>query len=552
MGIKKRIVIALSLATVGIYFMDLDFTLPIQTRDCSENPTHTCLHSAITEFDYKAHLPADKYYYIGGQLINAGRFDKGIELIAESGKSIAEHKLYQSVALKIAEEALSNPDEIASFKPMEALKDPTTKLGAFIAKKHTDNTIPRAKNGDIENWVYMKVVHALIGADSGAGFSDYVSYNEKMALEKFRPNKTWDYVISKWLDSGNLIIIANTLIRVEEKEEAYKILQSITPTERNYSQYIKALQSIGKYDEAQNASIELLSQHQNLIAKSQKQADHGNQDEAISLLHQAAKLLMPDTSKDAPDTDDWRVLRRISSLLYGLGDKEGALKWAEESHALQLRTPISKSFVNEHALAKHYRLIEQPEKAKEALAIIADENPCSPFSHLEGVAEEYYHLGDIEMAHNKISQMCGSVTVFGSMFGFKSAKIDTDKQIFNFWKRVYADAVTANKDTSKIVEFAGHEVVEASQQLIAMHYLNNGDEEKGTQSLSKAIDSDTGYSCTNAFLANSADREDLIKKHFEQSIIKISKNKRGLERQTSYLQLAACHNLIRIDRLRHK
>jgi len=551
MGIKKKIVIALSVAALGIYFVDFDFSLPIQTKDCSKTPTHTCLHSAITEFDYEAHLHADKYYYIGGQLINAGLFDQGIELITESGSSIAEHKVYQAIALKIAENALAYPDKLASFEPMEALKDPTTKLGAFVAKKQADNTIPRAKIDHSENRVYMKVIHALIGADSGAGLSDYVSYNEKMALKKFRPNKTWDYVISKWRDSGNLIIIANTLIRVGEQEEAYEILQSITPTERNHSQYIKALQSIGKYDEAQNASTEFLSQHQNLIAKSQKEADNGNRDVAISLLHQAAELLVPDTPEDVPDKDDWRVLRHISSLLYRLGDKKGALEWAEKSHALQLQTPILRSFVDEHALAKHYRLIEQPEKAKETLAVIAAENPCSPFSSLVGVAKEYYHLGDIEAANNKISQMCGSVTVFGSMFGFKSAKIDIEKQIFNFWKRVYADAVISNKDTSKIIEFAGQEVVEASHQLIAMHYLNNGNEEKGANHLSKAIYSDTGYSCTNAFLANSADREDLIKKHFEQGIIKISKNKQGLERQTAYLQLAACHNLIRIDRLRH-
>lgn len=546
---RKLLVVTALIGAIALYLAN---GIPMPTKDCSEQPTADCLKKAIGDFNYSIALGQKQYRYYGNLLIEAGFYKEGLELLKNSDSSLVQGSLYQGAAMKIAEEALTHPNKVASFVPMERLLDVATEEGALFARNNRTAS---------KSTALMRIAHTLIAADSGAGDSNYVQYNEKSAEAKFTPNKTWDAVIAKWRDgeamysgpqgSGSLLILISVLTRVNENEKAQEILKLVEPNEQNSLRYIRELKKLGLNDEALGTAKEFRPKHEFLLAKAELAIDEEAEEKAILILVEAAEELIKATHLKMNGTDRGDFLRNVSTKLYEIGEKEAAVKMADKALHIHKEGPNYIGFTGHERIASHYRTIGAKKEAMAMLQEAASKHPCSPFTGLEHIAREYYLLGDIEQANNTISQMCGSVSAFGSTFGIKTAKIDKEKMIQNFWKSLYAEAVALGKDTEEISKYMNEDTIEAASVDIAMHSLNLGKQEIGEQYLEAALNSGN-VGCHLAYLASSADREDLLLRHLKKALEVIPNKYRGLERQAAYLRLAACHNKIRIDRLRLK
>lgn len=533
-------------ATIALF---ATYSFPVATRDCSNEPTPECLKEAIQDFNYRKHLEQTQYQYYGDLLVQTGLHKEGLNLLRDSESSLVSGSIYQMAAMQIAEEAMTHPDKVASFKPLERLMDPATVEGAILADRGRAN----------RSTGYMHVTHILIGPDSGAGDSNYVQYNEKSSARKFRPNQTWHAVVSAWryevdglsepYRSGTLLILVSVLSRVGENEQAYEILESAKPDKQNSLRYVRELEKLDKRNAVRTIRERYRPRYENLIAYAKWAIEAGDSEQAKTLLVEAVDELIHADIPDFSGKDRGKALRKASLMLHTIGAQEEAVGAADKSYQAEKDGPISRSFINRQEIAAHYRAIGALDKSRSHLGAAASKPPCSPFSGLERVAREYYLQGDIEAANNKISQMCGSVSVFGSMFGIRTAKIDKEKIIQNFWKGLYVEALASGKDVEAISRFMDDETIQKAASDLAMYFLNHGQEELGQQYLETAINSGN-VSCNLAYLANSADREDLVKQHMIQAIGTIGEEYSGLDRQAEYLRLAACHNKIRIDRLR--
>jgi tetratricopeptide (TPR) repeat protein len=558
MKIYKKYIVLLAIVAGAFYFASTNFKWSIPTKDCLGEPSPACLNEAIKNFDYENNLKQAEDRYARPQyaeaLIHAGYYEKGIELLAKGDRPMGYVSIIDWAAQQVAEAAFTNPDKVASFEVLEMLKNPSTMVGSIIQKQQP---VP------VEQSFFSKLSFYLTGnASAGAGDSNYVHYNEKMALKKFRPNATWGHLITVWRDhsltlpepakSSEILIIAAQLRRVGNHAEAYNTLQLLHPNKENAKRYVDELEALGRLDEARAIRDHLLSSAQSTFAFAEIAAAK-KQPQAISLLKKAAEETINSDSPNQTGKENAGLLRWISKLLYDGGDKEAALEIAEKAYEIERTHPISKNFISYTEVASHYRAIGHPEKAKELLERFKDAstNSCSPFADLDGLAKEFYHLGMIEITAQKISAFCDSVTVFGTPFGLSTAKIDKKKYQLSVWSEIYQDAVISGKETKEIEKYAGQEVVESSDPYLAMYYLNHDDPVRGEEYLTKAIEGSyyERPACQLAYLANSAGRKDLLEHNFTQSLKIISQHKKGLERQTAYLELAACYNQIKISNL---
>lgn len=527
--------------------------LPVPTKDCSKTPTADCLSKAIEDFNYTV-LEPEARKANAAALIEAGHYQKGLDLLAISDSSIAFLDAIDAAAQQVAEEALKHPETAASFDILSALKDPQTPFGKIVQNG-------KARTG-IEQFFYSKLSFYLTrDANSGGGDLEYVRYNEKMAAQRFQPNATWNKLIQQWKlyaealperqRNSSLLQIAAQLRRIGNNSEAYDLLRTIRHNDvdtLNARQAVRELYELGKDEEAAYLRRNTFPAYLDRTDAAEKAIKAKQFEEAISLLQDATQALMNDSSVKGQDEE--AALLRISKLYYDAGDRSNALAAAKQAQKVEKIIRIE----SPDKLSAHYRVIGYPDKAKAVLEPFIDPktDSCSPFKNLDALAIEFYHLGMIDVAAQKISAFCDRVTVFGSMFGFKSAPVDKKRQQIYTWSQIYRDAVITGKDTNKIVEYGGEDAVEMSLPYLASYYLFNGDKKRGEEYLEKAIQSADyarGGACNVAYLANSVNRTDLIEYHFKHGLESISSDLRGLPRQTAYVWLAACHNQIRISRL---
>lgn len=546
MKAKRKVGILLLLVAVPAVAILLP-PLPIPTQECSKTPTAACLRAIAKNFDYNRYVPAELRHTYAAELIKAGFYQEGLELLAKSDSSIRYLDAKDWAAQQVAEDALTMPSKVASFKPLDALKDPSTLAGSIVQEKK-----PR-----IEPFFFSSLSYFLTEpARSGGGEAPYVAFNERMALRQFQPNATWDYLLSAWQQyamnqrepqrSQQLVNIVNQLYRVGDEKNADRLLAQIKITEKDASIYLlrlipaeKRQKFLKNYSPTSEDDIKAAA-----LAVSQKRRN------ALALTHDAVQALLDEYAPKKEATallKKGQQLRRLGTLLYEAGDADGAQNVAQLAYDAE-KGPLF-SYTDWSAF---YRSIGQPEKAKALLAPFIDPSTdsCSPLKSMDMLAIEFYHLGMLDVAAQKIGAFCDHVTVFGSSFGFKRAKVDKKKQQLYTWSRIYRDAVIAGSDTKDIVRHAGDEVMAISWPYLAAHYLNEGDTVRGVDYLTRAI-AQADYSngaCDLAYLANSANRPDLIEEHRRQALQFIGTKLTSLQRQTGHLRLAACHNQIRISR----
>lgn len=548
-----RVVLLIAFAGAGYASYSLFKSWPARTNDCAAELTESCLNSAISSFNYERNIPKELYYNFGRDLLLAGQYQLGLELLGRSQNSLRDTEVATWAAQQVAEEALIHPDQVASFDILKTLKDPSTPAGAILADRKRASDL-------VDSSFFLHLTSYLMGtAGPGGGEVNFVQFNEKSAMQNFHPTATWDYLISTARDyelqrpepsrSGGLIILASQLRRTGYADQAYSMLHLATPNERTSSQYINELEAQGKFDEAATIRSQYLPRYVNLIAEAEHEIIT-NPQAAIAALKEAAALVQPSTTASAAiqSHDIVGSLLRISKLLYKAGDLQTAVEVADQARA------IKSSFISAASISETYRAIGQTERAKEVMQPFLDPSTdsCSAYSEPEARAREFYALGMPDIAARKISSICGTVAVFGSQFGIKSQKVDPHKTQLASWREIYLDAFISGRDTSDIIRYAGPDFIPMITPYIAMVYLNKGDLQKGGEYLAKAItDSDyrDGAHCDWGYLAASANRDDLVELHFKRALEMISRNKKGLDRQTAYLSLAACHNQIRIQRL---
>jgi hypothetical protein len=554
---KKYISLLFIITTITAFYVHEP---EISAHNCKDNLTSSCLDKAISTFDFKKHGDKNAYKPYATQLTKAGFHEKALELLSKSKSSISYLDVINIAATKVAKDALLHPNKIADFEILKTLKNKNSPMGTIIANK----VLP----DDIDNWFYLKLSSKLkYTANSGGGDVNFVQFNDRQAIKRFRANATWNHLTKKWIELANtrneprksqtLLMIASQLEKTGSKNDAYTIMKAIDINKISpVTRYTALLNKLGKDEESQKLIDKLGTKVQSTISKVNSLIESQQLENIESFIANAHSAIAQADRKELSGKDKAKVLRRLSKLIYdNVTKKELALKIAEQAITVEKNDSIAKSFIEHEDWSKHYRAIGQPEKAMAVMQQFASplKNRCSAFTSLGRYAEEFYHLGRIDLAADKINEFCDSVSVFGTPFGLKSAKVNKKKQQLHAWSALYQDATITQRDTKEIIKYAGEEVINYSKPYLAMYYLNNNNKELGEQYLSDSINnlsSGNIPNCNLAYLANSTNRADLIINHLNKAIMLINNETDGLQRIWKYTILRGCHNDIELDRLR--